>query len=143
MAAVATAVGAGAEFTYKEKVYTVSACTYEVQAAFEKYLERYAIDTHYRMARMLSEDDSEKSLSNLQRDLASGAYNFGGDQVRKALDSLLHLRYMVYLVLKKNHPEISIEQVKEMFETNRDNLMLAVNRANADPNVQTPTAATE
>lgn len=142
MGSVANALAAGTQYTYKDVTYTLSPCTYEVQGVFERYLESYAVDSYYRLARRLSAEDQEKGLAALHRDITAGRYTFGGTAVREALDSPVHLRQMIFLMLKKNHPEITQELVREMFEVDGAKLMLAVNTANADPNRQTSVTTT-
>lgn len=136
MGQIANAIGEGADFTFKERSYKVSPCTYEVQGHFERYLESYAIDTYYKLARRLSPEEQDKALAQLHRDITSGRYSFGGQAVREALDSALHLQYMIFLMLKKQNPEVTPELVREMFREQREKLMIAVNLANADPNPQ-------
>jgi len=138
MGAVSAALAEGADFVYEDKTYKVHPCTYEVQAAFERYLEGYAIDTYYKLSRKMSVEDSDKMLAQLHRDISMGFYSFGSKAVREALDSKVHLRHMVFLMLKKNHPEVTVELVREMFDAQGDRLMLSVNLANADPNRQSP-----
>ncbi len=123
----------GSTFSYKDKEYTVSPNTLQVQGLFEQYLEDQAMEKYRRLAKKMSEAEAEASLKSVIRDAAVGHYTFGSPAVGDALQSPRHLKYLFFLCLKKNHPEVSRELVEEMAVSHYSQMVQAINRANADP----------
>jgi hypothetical protein len=120
--------------TPEGKTLLVSPWKLKICAAFERYLEKYAIDGYYRTADRLSPADGEKVLSGLMRDIAAGKYSFGSDLVGQALESPTHVRYMFFLCVRDNHADVTWEQIEELARANYRPIVRAMNLANTDPN---------
>ncbi len=134
MGAVAAALGQGATVELDGVEYTLSPWTFEIQGLFERYLERQAIDTYRRMSGVLTEDEAAKALSTVLQDIAMGVYTFGTQVVSKALEAPIHVTYMIFLMLKKTHSDITREDVRNLAKKHYKALLQAINQANADPN---------
>lgn len=140
MGQIADSLGVGPEFEYKGKTYNLHPLTYEVQGAFERYLEKQAIDTFYRLSSRLGDDDRKSMLASLHRDITNKYYTFGSGGVRQALEASVHLEHLIYLMIKKNHPEVAPELVTEMFKDAelRERIMVLSNSTSVDPNPPAP-----
>lgn len=140
MGAVASSLGEPALYTFDGKDYKVSPFTFEIQAHFERYLEKKALEAYHRVSGLMSPEDAEKALRGIMADISAGAYTFGTPLVGKALEAPQHVRYAFFLCLKKNHPEGAVNQelVARMYKEDYAGMIGAMNRANADPNRPTP-----
>jgi hypothetical protein len=118
-------------YSYEGKEYRVHPWTYEVQAKFERYLEKYALDAYHRQAPYLSSEDAEKALSGVMRDIAAGCFTFGSETVGKALSTPVHVKYLWFLCVKKHHPEVTLDQAGEMCRRDYGGVIRAMNMANA------------
>lgn len=119
---------------WKEKEWRVHPWTFEIQAAFEKWLERHAIDSYRRVAQHLSQEEADKALSSLLRDIAAGALGFGGEFAQKTLSAPVHVKRMFFLCIRKNHTDATPELVEEMAKDDYGGMIQAMNLANTDPN---------
>ena len=133
MGSVASSLGLGSQFTYKEKTYTLSPWDFSIQANFERYIEDKAVQAARRMQRHLPEKDYSELLAKVTRDIATGVYSFGGEVISESLKSVENLQHLVFLMLKKNHPEVTPQLVKEIFKEEMDLVLQKMNEANADP----------
>lgn len=140
MGDVANHLAEPALYTFKAKEYRVSPWTYEVQGKFERYLEKAALDAYHKAAPHLSTEDAEKALASIMRDVAAGVYTFGGEAVGKALSSPHHVRYLWFLCLKKNHPEVTREETDLMIKEDYPGVIRAMNMANGGATKKDPNA---
>ena len=62
-----------------------------------------------------------------------GVYSFGTEQTAQALKSLPHLQHLLWLMLQRDYPEVSPALVQEMVNDSLDQVLEAMNAANADP----------
>ena len=134
MASLSQSLALGSEYVQGSKTYKLAPCTFEIQALFETYLERQDLEAYNRLKGRLDRDDREIMLAAIQHKAAMRTWTFGGRGAREALDQRPHLEYMLFLMISKNHPEVSLSDVREMFEKDAEGIMRAANRANADPN---------
>lgn len=137
MGKVAAALGLGSSLTYKDKVYNISPWTYRIQGEFEKYLERTMMETYKLMAPYMSEQERKEELGKIRKEIVSGEYTFGSDTVAKALGSLPHLTYLLYLMMRVNHPEITVDLAGEIVQAQMGEVMDKMAEANADPSTTT------
>lgn len=142
MGATADILGEPSLYSYKDKEYKVSPWTFEIQAAFERYLEKNAYDAYEKSKRYLTQDEAALVLQGIVRDIATGKYTFGTDEVSRALQAPIHVRYMFYLCLRIYDKSVTQELVKKMALDDYHGIIAAMNMANADPNQKEP-AATE
>ncbi len=138
MGQTSAALGQGSEITHKGKQYKLAPWTFEIQGLFEQYLERQAIEKARRLGRSLPEDEAEKIMDGVMRDINLGIYSFGTKEVAKALDSPRHLKYITWLQMKQKDGSVTHELVNEIYDESRNLLIQAINMANADPNLQAP-----
>ena len=131
------AVGGGAELEYEGKVYTFSPWTFRIQAAYEKYLERKAFESLKALKSQLSQDDYYELLKRHQQEVAIGVYSFGSPYVAKSMDYDGNVKYLTFLMLQPNHPEVTEQFVNQMLDKMREDVLLKVAEANADPTTST------
>jgi hypothetical protein len=88
-------------FAFDGKVYRVTPePTFEVEAAFQVYLEREAYLAVARHKATLTADDYEAQLKGWRHDLATKVYAWGGEVCFAALRSEPGWRELAYLLLK-------------------------------------------
>lgn len=138
MSSIAAALGVGPTFDYQGTAYRLSPWTYKIQAEFERYLEDQALRTVKRMRPYCNDVEYRDLLSAVSRDIASGYYNFGGEAVNRAMGTITHLKTLLLLCLKPNHPTISPEIVDGIVQEKLDEVMAKMSEANADPNRTAP-----
>jgi hypothetical protein len=64
---------------YNGKKYTAGLITQKVKAAFEKGMEKKALDSVFSMKDKLEPVEFREAISSVTRDIASGVYSFGSD----------------------------------------------------------------
>src|SRR5882762_5268203 len=112
MASLSQSLALGSEYSVGDKTYTLAPCTFEIQGLFETYLERQDLEAYNRLKGRLDRDDREIMLAVIQHKAAMRTWTFGGKAAREALDAKPHLEYMLFLMFSKNHPEISLQDVR-------------------------------
>lgn len=143
MGAIAESLGQGVEIEYQGKRYTLAPWDLTIQGAFEKYLEAEIVAGARRMAALLPSEDGLAVLARTSEKIGLKRYTFGTPEVGEALSSPTHMKYMLYLMLKKGSPEVTRELVDAMAKAMWSDLIEASNRANGvDPNVDAPTTET-
>ncbi len=138
MASLSQSLALGSEYSSGGKTYRLAPCTFEIQGLFENYLERQDLEAYSRLKGRLDREDREIMLAAIQHKAALRTWTFGAKAAKDALDQKPHLEYMIFLMLSKNHQELALDDVRKMFEADAEGLMRAANRANADPNGETP-----
>lgn len=139
MGAISESLGQGAEIVYQDKRYTLAPWDLFIQGAFEKYLEAEIVAGARRMAALLPPEEGSAVLARTAEKIGLKRYTFGTQEIGEALSSPIHMRYMFFLMLKKNHPEVTREIVDAMAKEMWLELIEASNRANGqDPNAGTP-----
>ena len=142
MGEVAKALGVGPTLTYQGKAYRLSPMTFETQAFFEVWLEKRAFEGAKRAAKHLPAADAERLLTQVTRDVAAGVYSFGGPVSRDASQSVPGIKYLVYLCLLKEHPDVTEDLVDKILDEQMEEALETFSRANADPNPKAPDPAT-
>lgn len=137
MGKVAAALGLGTSFEVNGKTYSLSPWTYKIQGEFEKYLERKAVEAFQAVAPLMTPEERAHELKALRQEITGGEYSFGSDAVAKALNSVVHLTYLFYLMLRPNHPEMTLELAGELVSANMADAMAKIAEANADPSTAT------
>lgn len=127
------ALGGGSEFEYKDKKYKLSPWDYRTQASYERYLEGEAFKALKRLKPLLSADDYKEQLNMYQKDVAIGVYTFGSEYVVKSWQFLPNFKHLVFLMLQKNHPELTGDDVSKMIDEMYEDIVVKVTEANADP----------
>jgi hypothetical protein len=133
MGEISRALGQGSSLSFQGKNYTLAPWSYDLQGEFERYLEDKAWETCRRASQRLSKEEADELRAQTLRDITAGVYTFGGPVSAKALQSLPHLKRLLYLMLEKKHPEVTPQLVDEMVDQNLEQVIAAVNEVNADP----------
>lgn len=136
MGQISNVLGLGSELEYKDKKYVLSPWTYLIQGQFERYLEFEAVKALNNMKAFLTEDEYRTELRQLRREITDKEYSFGSDRVAAALANPPHLRQLLFLMLKPNHPEVTLELAAEILVNELEHAYEAITAAN-------PTTATE
>lgn len=88
-------------FEFEGKVYGVTPePTFEVEAAFQVWLEREAYLAVYRHKGTMGPDDYEAQLRGWRHDLAAKEYAYGGAVACRALQSEPGWKEMAFLLMK-------------------------------------------
>lgn len=138
MGQIAKALGMGSEIRHNGRTYNVSPWTYKIQGEFERYLEGQAVQAVRRMRPHMNEYEWKEAMTQVQRDITTGVYTFGSEQVAQALQALPHMKHLFYLLLKENHPEVTPELAAEIVDSDTREAMARMAEANADPTSPTP-----
>lgn len=133
MGDVNRAIGGGSELEFEGKVYKLSPWTYKIQASYERYLEKEAFESLKRLKAYLTTEEYMSQLNRLQQDITVGVYSFGSDQVAKSFTSIPHIKQILFLMIKENHPEITKDLVDKIADKKFDEIMMKLGEANADP----------
>lgn len=140
MGNVAQSLGQPVLFSRGEKEYQVSPWTLEIQAFFERYLEREILDGFYRTRQALDPEQADRVIAKVVSDIGLGKYTFGTEALGEALRAKKHLQYLFFLCVKKNHKDVQLEDVAEWSRDKEawDRMIEAMNLANFDPKKKTP-----
>lgn len=136
MAEISKSLGLGSIFEYQGKTYTCSPWTFKIQGEFERYLEEHAIQKVKLMKPSLNEEEYRSLVSSVHKDIASGAYSFGGEAVSKSISTMVHFRVLLLLCLRVNHKEITMTIVDDLVKERLEEMMAKVSEANSDPNIE-------
>jgi hypothetical protein len=124
--------------------WKVSAFENRLRAQFEQWLRRQA-----KLAIRYAEEDEDpeeaaKMRSAYIADLGAGHYTFDGRHSRSARGDLPGLRQMLFLALRRCHPDITEQQVERMFRENARDCGLALrwSLGNSEAPVSTPEGET-
>ncbi len=141
MGQISKALGIGSQFTYKGETYYLSPWTYKIQGEFEEYLAEHAMRCVRKLAKVLPEAEYQAILKSTIRDIASGVYTFGSEEVQDCLRSTQHLIHLTWLQLLPKHPKVTKELVTEMYQEEMEALLSKVSESNADPTQPTQEAS--
>ena len=133
MGEISRALAQGTEFTFDNRTYVLSPWTYEIQGKFERYIEGQAIDAARRLGARCTPEERKEMMAQVSRDVVAGLYTFGSSLVLESLQVPQHVQYLFFLGLKKNHPELTQEFAKKVFEADPALVYQKINEAAADP----------
>jgi hypothetical protein len=139
MGQTATTLGIGPTLEFEGKHYRVSPLTWELQAKFETWLEKRALDKVRQHRNTLPAAEYDTLLKSVMRDIAAGVYSFGGEMSVRASQSIPGAKHLLYLELNKCHPEVDEEFTDRIFQAKLEAVTQALTVANADPKASTPT----
>jgi len=137
---VASSLAVPVTFSVGDRELQVSPWVLEIQALFERYLEKEVLDGFHRTQHLMDPDQADKVAAKLASDVGLGKYTFGTEAVGEALRSKKHLSYLFFLSVKKNHPDVQLSHVAQ-WASDRDTwdrMVQAMNLANFDPKGKTP-----
>ena len=142
MGQISKALGMGSQFEWKGSTYKMSPWTYRVLGEFEVYFQEQALLNTKKFRPMLTDEEYRDLVHRTKKDVDAGVYTFGGEEVGRALQSTKYLKYLAWLSLRPNHPDITLEWVEEVFGEDPELLLGKMNEANADPKVKDPKTTT-
>ena len=133
------ALGTPVTFEYQNKVWKLSPWSYGIIGEYEVYLQDTAMRTTRRMKKVMGLTDEEYAslASKTRRDIDTGVYTFGSEEVKNSFNSYTHFSYMVFLCLRENHPDMTYEFAREMVRDISDVLNEKMSESNSDPNQKT------
>lgn len=112
----AKAMGTDEKFTHHGTEYTLSAINPEIQAQFECWLQRNALEALARHKAVLSDQDYKEQRNQLFQDFAAGLYSFNSTIGYKSRANSLEGRKELFrLRIKQCQPNISREDAEEIF----------------------------
>ena len=133
MGDVARALAVGPDIDFEGRTYTLSPLTYELQAKFEVWLERRAVQAVERQKPYLADDDFRERSARVFVDIAAGVYSFGSPASVQAAGTLPGLKELMRLSLSKKHPDVDAAFVDRLVEAKQKEVGEAFQRANAGP----------
>lgn len=141
MGDVSKVLGKGSTLEFQGKVYQVAPLTYELQAKFETWLERRAVQAVQKLKNLYSSEEYSAALAGVNGDIASGKYSFGAPASIAAGRTMPGLKEILRITLNKNHPEVDEAFVDALWDAKEKDLadaMAAIERANPSPLPETP-----
>lgn len=130
-----TVLGKGSAIEFGGKTYKFSPITYDIQAEYTTWLKRRAVEEVREQKSYLTPEEYERKMDRVDRNRAAGVYSFAGELCRESVHSLEGLKYLVFLTLKSNHPEVDMAFIDQMFESKEimEQASRAIKSANSDP----------
>lgn len=143
MGETARALGLSSVLEFEGKKYKVGpGVRFEVQAAFEQWLEGRAKAAVNRMRRGMSPEEYQEARNQLVADIAAGTYSYGSPSSVKAISVPLGQKEMLYLILAAEKQdegcEVTRELVDRIFEQAMDEVLALLQEMNTDPNLTAP-----
>jgi hypothetical protein len=131
---ISQALGQGFEYRVPdtETVYRLAPWTFEIRGYFEQYVQRAVLEA----ANLLDRSNpaaADAARARIVADIGLGLYAWGSDNISKALDARQHIQYIIYLQIKKNHPEVTLDLVKKLYLADLRGLSQAALLANGIP----------
>lgn len=140
------AAGAPIRLPAGDKTYLLSVCTKRVQTDFQEWLKERA-KREVLTIQELSPDQVGMALAKIAQDAAAGVYAWNGTAGLKARSTWEGIAQVLYLLLRRNHPEIQpggdeIEQImEEHTESAAAAIKESIDRGNRKSAAPTPAAA--
>lgn len=118
--------GTGWKIEALDKEWLVSSCELRIKALFEKFVREQAISNINKIEDANIQDNL---MSRYLERLSAGAYNWEaedaydecGSAIRASLKEAKGLVYLFYLLLKRNHPEITVALAKRIMKAAKEN----------------------
>lgn len=99
------------------KKWTVASLENALKAQFEGWVRDGAMDTIRNLANVDPEMAAEfKSV--FMADMGAGHYRWNGKAIRKALQDYNGVCYLLYLLMRRCHPNVTEEEVAKIFKEN-------------------------
>ena len=143
MGMVNKALGSSVEVEFRGRVLKLTPWAYKVQAAYERHLEREAMEAVDRVARLLPPDEARELRKDLVKEIAIGSFSFGAEEVMRSLKSNRNSTKYLGLSIQANHPDFTDELVEELVAEKAEEVWSLVNAAGSDPTKGTPKETTE
>jgi hypothetical protein len=98
--------------------WTVSSLEMRIQAQFEKWCRTNAKKAITEADMEDGPEEAGAMRSAYAAALGAGHYNWDGRYCRSARGDLPGIRYLLYLLIKRCHPEVTEDQIETMFQEN-------------------------
>ncbi len=120
--------------------WTVSSCENRIKAQVEQWVRRNA-------KRAIAEEGNPEEANALRSaymaDYGSGHYNWDGRHVRSARGDLPGLRYLLFLLLKRCHPDMTEAKAEAIFRDNPQGCGAAIGWALGNASAPSETKTTD
>lgn len=133
MGEYAKVLGTPEKFTHKGQEYELAALHAEIQAQFEGWLQRNALEGLARHKAVLSEADYRMQLNQIFLDIAAGAYSFMSVASYAANKTYDGQKELLYLRLRYCQPQITRDEAEEIFNDKLDELIQLAKAMDSDP----------
>lgn len=110
--------GSGYPVAALGKIYFLSGADQRIQSAFEAYLKGQAKATAREQKTELDPDDYIELLARINDNIAAGVYAWHGPVYQRSVRRGQGLRQICWLLLKKHHPKITLEEVEQALQDN-------------------------
>jgi hypothetical protein len=124
-------------FEFNGKKYSLAEANIEQRGEFAAWVENNAVEYIYRMQLNDSEgrfqDFVDKALDKHVKSVAAGEFEWGGDTVLKATQTFAGQSYLLYILLKKDNPEVTEEIANVMLENKYKEVAKIIKEAFDDP----------
>lgn len=122
------------KFTHKGQEYEVAALHAEIQAQYETWLQRNALEALARHKAVMSEQDYREQRNQLFQDFAACLYSFMSVISYKShAFGLEGRKELLFLRLRYCQPKVTREEAEEIFNDRLDDLLELVKAMDADP----------
>lgn len=122
----------GETITALGKKWRVSKCENRIKAQFEQWLRGNAEDAIDEVETR-NPDRARQMRSNYLADRAAGRYNWNGSAVRESLADYSGLSYLLYLLLRRCHPEMTPAMAMKIFNESEGSASVAMGWAMGNP----------
>ncbi len=116
--------------------WKVSSLELRIKAQFEQHTRSLAMRTIKEIEDELGPEEGSSARSQYIADRAAGHYNWDGRFVRSALDDLPGIQYLLFLLLRRCQPEVTVELASKIAINNPTGCGMAIKWALG--NSQTP-----
>ena len=114
---MAAALGIGAQFEFKGRIYTIAPRDFEIEGLFSIWLEQQALELIQRHYRNLSPSEYELQLAGWRRDGVSQLYDLSSPEGWRASVSLPGRKQMALLQLQKGSgPKVTMDLIEQIFD---------------------------
>jgi hypothetical protein len=141
MGQTSATLAVGSTFTFRDKEYTVSPLTVELQAKFETWLERRLLDALRRQKVFMTDEEFKDAQNRLIGDIAIGKYSLGSPAYAEAAKTLHGIKELLYLSLSKTDRNVTRELVDAIIEEKMEEASEALKTANPPDPTQPETKA--
>lgn len=127
-------VNLSTEFSFEGKVYKVKEATVKQRFAFATWVEMRAWEAIKRLR--MNSDTVEDVLAvkgYVAGEIAAGKYEWGGEYVLSALQTMTGCQHLLYLMMRDENPGISEEIVKTVYEANLSEISEIMANSILDP----------
>lgn len=98
--------------------WTCSSCEQRIKAQFEQRIRARAFQAAVETEDLGGPEEGAKARSAYLADRAAGHYNWDGRYVRGALNDVPGVNYLLFLLLRRCHPDVTEAQAAAIFRDN-------------------------